>query len=261
MSMTMAMRTASVDGVDLHWSMCGDGPKTVILLHGWTCDETTWHAQVPALADAYRVATLDLPGHGRSASPAGGVFSIDLFAHATEAVRRETGARRVVLVGHSMGSAVALRYARLYPDRVAALVFVEGVITKRRTPAFALDRLSGPDGKRELEAVIRTTLFSRITTTETQDRILSMMLATPVATAIGVIDAMLRPDAWSDEIVPLPLLGVYRHGSWVAERKTLNRRFPALEYVDVPDAGHFLMMEKPDEFNRLLLDFLGRQTF
>ena len=61
----------------------------MILVHGWTCDESTWNSQVPALSKDYRVITLDLPGHGRSGSPKDGKLSMDLFARAVDAVRKD----------------------------------------------------------------------------------------------------------------------------------------------------------------------------
>jgi pimeloyl-ACP methyl ester carboxylesterase len=57
------LAAATVDGIQIHSTSTGKGPKTVILVPGWTCDETTWSEQVPALAGQYRVVTLDLPGH------------------------------------------------------------------------------------------------------------------------------------------------------------------------------------------------------
>src|SRR5436190_24250640 len=90
---------ATLDGLKLHSSSKGDGSKTIILVHGWTCDYTSWAEQVP-LAKTFRVVTLDLPGHGRSDSPRDGKFSMNLFARAIEAVRSESKADKVVLVGH-----------------------------------------------------------------------------------------------------------------------------------------------------------------
>jgi pimeloyl-ACP methyl ester carboxylesterase len=119
------LSSATVDGLQIHSSVAGTGPKTVILVHGWTCDETTWIEQVPALAKEYRVVTLDLPGHGKSESPKDGKFSMDLFARAVEAVRAEVKADHVVIAGHSMGSPVVIRYAQLYPQHTVALVLVD----------------------------------------------------------------------------------------------------------------------------------------
>src|SRR4030081_3348290 len=82
---------ATVDGLKIHSSSNGRGSKTIILVHGWTCDDTSWAEQVP-LAKTFRVVTLDLPGHGRSDSPRDGKFSMDLFARAIEAVRSESKA-------------------------------------------------------------------------------------------------------------------------------------------------------------------------
>src|SRR5580692_548134 len=140
LSLGMASATlsaATVDGLQIHSSLSGKGAKTVILVHGWTCDETTWTEQVPALAKEYRVVTLDLPGHGKSDSPKDDKFSMDLFARAIEAVREEAKVVSVVLVGHSMGTPVVLRYAHLYPAHTSALVFVDGLMPwSAATPAM-----------------------------------------------------------------------------------------------------------------------------
>src|SRR5579864_2547080 len=124
-SLSLSLSAASVDGLKIHSSITGNGSKTVILVHGYTCDESTWTEQVPALAKQYRVVTLDLPGHGKSDSPKESEFSMDLFARAVEAVRAEVKADRVVLAGHSMGSPVVIRYAQLHPEHAAALVLVD----------------------------------------------------------------------------------------------------------------------------------------
>jgi len=189
---SIALSAATLDGLKIHSSVSGEGSKTVFLVHGWTCDETTWTEQVPVLAEKYRVVTLDLPGHGQSDSPKDEKFSIDLFARAVEAVRAEVQANRVILVGHSMGTPVAVRYAKLYPQHTAALVFVDGVTAgnpdrQRRTGAM----MAGPDGPRNREAMIRG-MFSENTAPAIQAKILKMMLGAPEATAVGALDATLE---------------------------------------------------------------------
>ena len=64
---------ASVDGIEIHSTVEGAGPKTVIFVHGWTCDQSSWAGQLPAFDDEYRVVTLDYPGH--VAAPALSVFA------------------------------------------------------------------------------------------------------------------------------------------------------------------------------------------
>src|ERR1051326_9469793 len=165
---------AKVDGIALHSSTHGTGPKTVILVHGWTCDDTTWESQIPALSKQYRVLTLDLPGHGKSGSPKDGMFSMELFARAVEAVRSEAKADKVVLVGHSMGTPVIVQYARMFPEHTAALVFVDGLVRigSGAGPAPTPQQFMGPDGRKRRENMIRG-MFSASTTSAMQNHILN----------------------------------------------------------------------------------------
>ena len=102
---------ASVDGLTIRSTVHGDG-KTIIFVHGWTCDDSSWNGQVPAFLQDYRVVTLDLPGHGMSESPATAEdLSMAPFAAAVEAVRAALGAYTIVLVGHSLGAGVIRTYA------------------------------------------------------------------------------------------------------------------------------------------------------
>ncbi len=94
LSASMLMPAASVDGVSIHSTVRGSGPKTIVFVHGWTCDETSWAEQVPVFEKNYRVITLDLPGHGRSGSPAHGPLTMELFAKSIEAVRDRSQGRK-----------------------------------------------------------------------------------------------------------------------------------------------------------------------
>lgn len=244
----------------VHYSVTGSGPRTIILVHGWGCNQTVWKEQVPSLCRSYRVITFDLPGHGQSDAPARGAFSMDLFTSATDAVVRQAGAERVVLAGHSMGALIGLRYAAIHPENSVALVLAEGVLTRHRSPILDPERLAGPDGKLLFERIIRTMLFSKSTSPAVQEHILSMMLNTSTATTVGVAKALLRPEAWTETTQRLPILGLYRHGSRLVKLTTVRNRFPNFRYVELDDTGHFLMLERAQEFNRMVREFLEEQT-
>jgi len=253
-----SLAAASIDGAAVHYTVAGSGP-TVILVHGWTCDESSWSEQVPALAPRYRVVTIDLPGHGQSGSPQHQKLSMDLFARAVESVRAELGADRVTLVGHSMGTPVIVQYARLFPPRVAALVFVDGVVTlgarAGRTPDTS--SMKGPQALKNREANTRS-MFSAATTPELQARIIKMMQQAPESTAVQAMEAMYDPAIWKDDVLTMPVLAIYADHSRLADRTYMKQHFPRLEYTEIPGTGHFLMLEKPAEFNRVLLTFLDR---
>ena len=253
---------ATVDGMTIHSASAGSGGATLVLVHGWTCDSTSWAAQVPEFAKKYRVITLDLPGHGRSGSPRDGKFSMDLFARAVEAVRAEAGVDKIVLVGHSMGAPVIRQYARLYPGHVAGLVAVDGPLDMRQFPAdFKPPQLTGADGLKAREGMIRG-MFTPQTPPDVQQKVLAMMLAAPEATAIGAMGSIMDPALRKNDVTPMPALTV-----WAGTNQQLpnveetKKVLPNYQQTQVAGTGHFVMMERPDEFNRIVVGFVDKLTF
>jgi pimeloyl-ACP methyl ester carboxylesterase len=251
-------RAANVDGANIHWTSTGSGPA-IIFVHGWTCDESSWQGQVPAFTDRYRVITLDLPGHGKSDLPKDGNFSMELFARAVEAVRAEAKVERAVFVGHSMGTPVIRTYALMYQARVAGLVLVDGLVQiAGMAPPFTPPPMIGKEGMQAREKFVRG-MFGPATTPELQEHILKMMLGTKEATAAGAMTATWDQSWVKNDPITMPVLGVYAARP-LASREAITRIFPQVEYHEIPESAHFLMMEKPDEFNRLLMAFL-RQVY
>ena len=255
---------ATVDGLTIHSASTGSGPATIVFVHGWTCDSSSWAAQVPAFAKKYRVVTLDLPGHGKSALPKDGKFSMDLFARAVEAVRAETKAERVVLVGHSMGAPVIRQYAKLYPQHVAGLVAVDGPLDMRAFPPPQLNQapppMTGPEGLKAREGMIRG-MFTPQTPVPLQKQILSMMLTTSEVTAVGAMASIMDPSLRSPDVIRAPAYAVYAGTGQIPNAQTTREILPNYDAAQIAGTGHFVMMEKPDEFNRLLTAFLDKIKF
>jgi pimeloyl-ACP methyl ester carboxylesterase len=162
---------------------------------------------------------------------------------------------------------VIVQYARLYPQHVAAMVFVDGLVTiPTNGPARggsgppSGERMAGPDGAKARESMIRG-MFSSSTTPDMQKHILSMMMGAPESTAVGAMNATFDPAIWKGDVFTQPVLGLYADKSGLGNREYMKTHFPNLEYAEIAGTGHFLMLEKPDQFNRLLLGFLGKQTY
>jgi pimeloyl-ACP methyl ester carboxylesterase len=259
---TASASAATVDGVTIYSTSTGTGAATLVLVHGWTCDSSSWAAQVPVLAKKYRVITLDLPGHGRSGAPADGKFSMDLFARAVEAVRAEARANKIVLVGHSMGAPVIRQYARLYPDHVAGLVAVDGPLDLRQFPTdFKPPALTGAEGRKAREGMIRG-MFTPQTPADLQQKILTMMLSAPEATAVGAMGSIMDPSLRKDDVTVAPALAIWAGTNQQMPKLDETRKvLPKYEQTQVAGTGHFVMMEKPDEVNRLLTAFVDKVKF
>ena len=187
---------------------------------------------------------------------------MELFARAVEAVRDEAKANRVVLAGHSMGTPVIVQYARMSPEHTAGLVFVDGLVRigTGAGPAPNPQQFSGSEGRRAREAMIRG-MFSPATTPEMQNHILAMMLVASEATAVGAMKATWAVSSPKNDVMNVPVLGIYADHSRLADREFMKTTYPRLQYTEIPGTGHFLMMEKPDQFNRLALDFLKAQSW
>jgi pimeloyl-ACP methyl ester carboxylesterase len=247
---------ASVGDLDIHSTVQGQGSKTIVFVHGWTCDATSWAGQVSALAEGYRVVTLDLPGHGRSEAPAQADFSMDLFAKAVEAVRAEVGADKVVLVGHSMGAAVIREYALDYPEHVAGLVAVDGPLDMRplaNFPGF------GPLTREARTAMIEG-MFVPSTSPELRAQILAMMLGAPDATAAGAMAAMFDPKNQSEQKIMAPALSIFAGNSNFATDQSAKEMLPNWSSEQFAGTGHFLMMEQPARFNAALRTFVEQRA-
>jgi pimeloyl-ACP methyl ester carboxylesterase len=189
--------------------------------------------------------------------PKDGKFSMELFARAVEAVRNEAKVDRAVFVGHSMGTPVIRQYATMYPARVAGLVLVDGLVQIAGVGrAFAPPPMTGAGGLKGREQMVRG-MFGPATTPQLQEHILTMMLGTKEATAAGAMTATWDPSWVKNDPITVPVLAVYAARP-LAAREAIARIFPKAEYHEIPGSAHFLMMEKPDEFNQLLAPFLRK---
>ena len=136
------LRTVDVGGVTLGYRVAGEpGDPPMVLLHGLGDDERDWHAVLPAFAARHRVFALDLRGHGRSSHP--GRYSFELMRDDVIAFLDALDVGRCVLVGHSMGGAVAILLAEAAPERLTHLIVED--VTAPRPGAMQRPPLAPPD--------------------------------------------------------------------------------------------------------------------
>ncbi len=118
----------SPDNVHVEYRVYGHGEPAVLLVHGWANDANYWHAQLDVLKARYTVVALNLAGHGASGNNRSD-WSIASYAQDVAAVARQIPNARLVVVGHSMGAAVALVAAPLIGARLRGVIAVEALRT------------------------------------------------------------------------------------------------------------------------------------
>jgi lipase len=134
--------------VELAISRAGSGPDPVICLHGITAQHRAFNAAARYLGPSRGLVGVDLRGRGDSDKPESGY---GLEAHADDVVRAldHLGLHDAVLAGHSMGAFVALKMALAYPDRVRALVLLDGGWPRLEAPPEEM----AEEQERETEAI------------------------------------------------------------------------------------------------------------
>ena len=248
----------SSDGIPIRFETYGRGERTLILVHGWSCDRTYWWHQVDAFADSYRVVTIDLAGHGESGAGRA-EWSIPAFGADVVAVVEALELGRVVLTGHSMGGDVIVEAAFALGDRVEGLVWVD---TYRD--------LTEPSSSEEVDAFVapfrrdfvETTrnfvrqLFRPETDGNLVERIVNDMSSAPPDVAV---DALQHSFANKGAVIAglrrlnVPIVAInpdYR------QTDPVSLGTHGVDTVIAADVGHFLMLEDPAQFNGLLADIL-----
>jgi pimeloyl-ACP methyl ester carboxylesterase len=136
-NMTFSHRTASVNGIQLHYVIGGHGDP-IVLLHGWPETWYEWHLVMPALAKNHTVIAPDLPGLGESSKPLTG-YDGKTVAQDIHQLVTQLGFKTIFLVGHDIGTQIAYSYAAAHPTEVKKLVVMDFTI-----PGF------GPTGRMPL---------------------------------------------------------------------------------------------------------------
>ncbi|BDC51702.1 carboxylesterase [Bryobacterales bacterium F-183] len=252
-------RSAPFQGGQLHYTVDGHGSSDLILIHGWTCNASFWRLQIPELSKHYRVISIDLPGHGASDAPASTSYTIEHFAEGVDAVMRHAAVERAALFGHSMGLPVAMKVLQNRPDAVLAIVAVDG-------PIWKFQRRTVPQWLKDMQRDYKTvagnfieSMFTSQTPLFVRAEIKRKMLLTPPHVGLSAMIVMGASDVWLRGATTVPVLALMagRKSGGADGRKSLHSEvFRNLRYEVWQEAGHFLMMEQPERFNRAVLDFL-----
>ena len=251
-------------GNRIHYVTAGQGNRTIVFIHGWSCNLGFWREQISILADKARLILIDLPGHGQSDQPRAN-YTMDFFAEAVLAVLRDAKVDKATFIGHSMGGAVIARVHHHAPEKIAALVSVDGLLCRLSgTPEEGRALVGGfaSPHYREHAAGFISTFFPIPGSDKLRDRVAAEMLATPQHVMLGGMLAMLSPDQpdWILQKVNAPVIVINIRSAWWSDayENYVRSLTPQSDYVTVDGVGHFLMLEKPAEFNAILVQKLRK---
>ena len=269
MNSNLSTGKADINGAQLHYDVKGTG-HPLLLVHAGVADSRMWEAQVDAFSKEYQVIRFDLRGFGRSNMPSG-IFS---NTEDTRALLDFLGIEKTYLLGISFGGLIALDFTLAHPGYVEALVLgapsVSGTNPSERIRQF-WDEEDAALEKDDLEGATELNLKlwvdgphreSNQVSAEVRELVREMQLALFKKEIPDNVNEMdLEPPAIErlDEIqIPVQVMV----GDLDLEEKLelvdrLTEEIPDCKKVLIPGVAHMLNMEKPDVFNRSVLDFLS----
>lgn len=268
-------KTAQLDGLRLAYRDLGDGPP-VLLLHGWPTSSFLWREVMRPIARANRVVALDLPGFGASDKPVGIRYSFDFFGRTLDLFLAHLGIDQLGLAVHDLGGPVGLHWALNRPSRLIKLALLNTLVYPEFSEAV----------KEFVRACATPGLREQITSPAGLESILRDGLADPAKLSPEVLAAVQEPFRTPETRRALADagIGVSRKGFVQIARRLPALRIPVrvvygsrdrvlpdvaatmarvkadLPQADVttlPDCGHFLQEDAPEEVGALLARFFA----
>jgi non-heme chloroperoxidase len=252
-------------GVRLHYAEQGDSARhPIILLHGYTDSWFSYSRVLPSLSSAYHTYALSQRGHGDSERPASGYTMPDLAADAV-AFMDVMGLPQATLVGHSMGSLVALQVALDAPGRVARLILVGSATNVRSENALqlqqavnALDDPVPPEFAREFQT---STIYHPVPD-DFLDGAVAESLKLPARVWRAALAGQLAVDyAAQINHIQTPTLILRGDQDTIFSRAAQDALVAGLAHAVSKvyrETGHALHWERPDEFVSDLEEFIVR---
>ena len=233
------------------------GSLPIVFVHGMVGHIGFWNSALAACADRRRAIALDLRGHGSSAAPANGDYTIERCADDVFAVIDALGLEHIVLVGHSYGAHVVIEAAARRPRLVRRLVLVDPAGDFTRLPDEVRERQLRPhlialegDGWR---AAVRSDFENALQggSPAVADVVLSRLAAMPQIAMAGMFRSMMDYPAAAalQRYLAYPDRDVWAilapPNAWPF---SLHVLLPAIRTTVIPDVGHWIMLDAPERF-------------
>jgi haloalkane dehalogenase len=271
------MQVEKVDaaGLQLAYREQGSGPP-VLLLHGWPTSSFLWRNVMPPIAERNRVIALDLPGFGASDKPPDAAYDFEFFSAALDGFLDAVDVGELAIAVHDLGGPVGLHWALHRPERVTKIALLNTLVYPEFSEAVMMfikactepelrEQLTSPQG---LEAAMKLGVADQSKVTDevvtavrepfqTEESRLALAAAGIGLPPEGFVEiARLLPS------VEVPVRVIYGERDQIlpdiAETMVrVKRDVPHAEVTSLPNCGHFLQEEEPEEIGAQLARFFA----
>ena len=246
----------SDDGVMINYYIKGNEKKALVFVHGYSCSSEYWWPQLEYFSKDHTVIAIDIAGHGKSGLNRQ-EYSMDAFGNDVTSVIEHLDLEEVVLIGHSMGGPVVVKAAKNL-----------GVITRLIVGVDTFHDLS-TKGIGGFARTAVNTMFKLFYESMTEDSIDDFFidktdedlarwirndaLKSPKHISQGTLDALLTmnyPESLRELSIPIVALNARTFRETKLDSNMNTYKNLQIEFME--DVGHFIMLERPVEFNNWL---------
>lgn len=238
-------------------ALAGDPP--VVMVHSLAGNTTQWQAQLDHLRKTRLAIAFDMRGHGQSDPARDHDYSLEAMAQDLATVVDSLSLKKFILVGHSYGGGVVAVYAGQHPDRVAGLLFVDPVGDGRQAPQEEIRPFMAALRSEAYAETIEAYWRSILTNADSAvvQAVIASLRKTPQKAVLDALESIFVFD-------PAAALKSYRGPMQTIvsglpdNPAALHHAVANLPHVVMPNTGHWLQMDRPEEFNRLMDEFLSK---
>ena len=248
--------TLSSDKVAINYYEKGNAPETLVFIHGFSCNSNYWWAQLNYFSKHYKVISVDLGGHGKSGQNREN-YNMTQFGQDVVDVMNDANIDQAILIGHSMGGPVAVEAAVILKERAKAIIGIDTLHDVAKEPASSFVKLIVGTMFRfsQESATEKATagFFIESTNAELSNWIKEGSRKAPVDASRGSLQSLLGmnyPEQLSKIDIPIKTLNSRYFRDTNVEGNLEQYKKLNIEFID--DVGHFIMMERPTEFNQWL---------
>ena len=247
-----------------YYEIAGKG-QPLLFIHGLGSSTRDWEEQVPFFSKKYRVITLDLRGHGKSDKPKD-QYTMSLFANDAADLLKSLELGPTHIVGLSLGGAVAFEFAIKYPDLTKTMTIVNsgpGISMdtfKMKFEFFKRTFIVKLVGMKKMGQVLSTKIFIKPEQEELREKLISRWAENDKKAYLNAFNSFKGWDV-NDLLhtikCPTLIMGSDEDYSPSSLKIEYTKLIPGAKFVEFKDARHALPLEKPDEFNSVLMEFLS----
>jgi pimeloyl-ACP methyl ester carboxylesterase len=256
------MAQLSRDGVTLAYAEAGSGEPPLLFVHGLACDRSYFAPQVEHFSRQRRTLAVDLRGHGASDAPRQD-YTVEGFADDLAWLCGQLKLEQPIVVGHSLGGLVGLTLAARYPELPTAVIMVDMPTAALVGPPTASDPRSRlltavqGDGYPQAALKLVERMFLPTDDPERRSRIVEGMTSAPQHVFASALE-----QAWSCDLTSAAagckVPALYIQAVWPRpELELLGELCPQLVIGRTVGAGHFNMLEVPEQVNAMIERFLA----